>query len=69
MTALCLLAQHLNVAVSREQLSETITSPEEEPNPRSTDVLITRLRRKIEAEPSKPLYLQTIRGEGYILRS
>ena len=34
---------------------------------RTVDVLITRLRQKIENNPKKPKYLQTIRGEGYVL--
>ncbi len=35
---------------------------------RSVDVQVTRLRRKIEADPRQPRYLQTIRGQGYRLR-
>ena len=34
---------------------------------RSIDVMITRLRQKIEIDPKKPKYLQTIRGSGYVL--
>ena len=34
---------------------------------RSIDVIITRLRKKIEETPKSPKYLQTIRGEGYVL--
>ena len=34
---------------------------------RSVDVMITRLRQKIEANPKNPKYLQTIRGSGYVL--
>jgi len=34
---------------------------------RSIDVIITRLRKKIEENPKSPQYLQTIRGEGYVL--
>ena len=34
---------------------------------RSIDVMITRLRQKIELNPKKPKYLQTIRGSGYVL--
>ena len=34
---------------------------------RSVDVIITRLRKKIELDPKKPKYLQTIRGSGYVL--
>jgi two-component system phosphate regulon response regulator OmpR len=35
---------------------------------RAVDVQVTRLRRKLEIDPSFPLYLQTLRGRGYILR-
>ena len=34
---------------------------------RSVDVIITRLRKKIEVDPKNPKFLQTIRGEGYVL--
>ena len=34
---------------------------------RSVDVIITRLRKKVEENPKSPKYLQTIRGEGYVL--
>ena len=36
--------------------------------PRSVDVQVVRLRRKIEDDPRSPRYLQTVRGEGYLLR-
>ena len=34
---------------------------------RTIDVIITRLRQKIESNPKNPKYLQTIRGSGYVL--
>ena len=34
---------------------------------RSIDVMITRLRQKLEVNPKNPKYLQTIRGSGYVL--
>ena len=34
---------------------------------RSIDVMITRLRQKIEVDPKNPKYLQTVRGSGYVL--
>ena len=48
---------------SREEIGE-ISSINQE---RSIDVMITRLRQKIENNPKKPKYLQTIRGSGYVL--
>jgi two-component system phosphate regulon response regulator OmpR len=35
---------------------------------RAVDVQMTRLRRKIEADPKFPRYLQTVRGKGYVLK-
>ena len=38
-----------------------------EPSGRAVDIQVTRLRRKIEADPANPRYLQTVRGVGYML--
>ena len=48
---------------SREQIKEISNISQE----RSIDVMITRLRQKIEANPKNPKYLQTMRGAGYVL--
>ena len=48
---------------SRDEIGEVINLDKE----RSIDVIITRLRKKIELDPKNPKYLQTIRGEGYVL--
>ena len=48
---------------SRENIGRLIKIDKE----RSVDVIITRLRKKIEIDPKNPKYLQTIRGEGYVL--
>ena len=48
---------------SRDDIGNSINLEKE----RSIDVIITRLRKKIEVDPKKPKYLQTIRGEGYVL--
>ena len=48
---------------SRETIGRLINIDKE----RSVDVAITRLRKKIEENPKNPKYLQTIRGEGYVL--
>ena len=48
---------------SREQIGQLIDLEKE----RSIDVIITRLRRKIEINPKNPKFLQTIRGAGYVL--
>ncbi|HUS95215.1 MAG TPA: response regulator, partial [Hyphomicrobiaceae bacterium] len=44
-----------------------LASDESTGSERAIDVQINRLRRKIEADPSNPNYLQTVRGKGYIL--
>ena len=48
---------------SREDIGRLIDLDKE----RSIDVIITRLRKKIEADPKNPKYLQTLRGAGYVL--
>jgi two-component system, OmpR family, phosphate regulon response regulator OmpR len=58
-----LFAQRIGIAVPRHELS----SDESTGSERAIDVQINRLRRKIEADPSNPVYLQTVRGKGYIL--
>ncbi len=58
------LARQPGTALSRDDLVA------ESPligNPRTIDVQITRLRRKIEENPKYPRYLQTVRGIGYVL--
>mgnify|MGYP000915299206 CR=1 FL=1 len=55
------------VAISREKLvadQGSVDAAQE----RAVDVQITRLRRKIEDDPKAPRYLQTVRGEGYMLQ-
>ena len=48
---------------TRDEIANLINLSKE----RSIDVTITRLRKKIEQDPKNPKYLQTIRGEGYVL--
>ena len=48
---------------SRDEIGKTIRISKE----RTIDVMITRLRQKIESNPKNPKYLQTIRGAGYVL--
>ena len=48
---------------AREEIGKFIDLDKE----RSIDVIITRLRKKIEIDPKKPKFLQTIRGAGYVL--
>ena len=57
------LAQKPGQAISRAALAEQTSTAME----RSIDVQVTRLRKKIEADPRAPIYLQTVRGVGYAL--
>lgn len=54
-------------AVSRDRLVSEL-GRDDAAQERAVDVQITRLRRKIEADPKQPRYLQTVRGEGYMLQ-
>ena len=61
-----ILAHHAGKPVDRSLLA---IDDEGDANPRTIDVQITRLRRKLEADPRQPRYLQTVRGTGYMLRA
>lgn len=63
LSLLRLLAAQPGVPVSRAILSEQTGAAQE----RTVDVQITRLRRKFEIDPRAPRYLQTMRGQGYVL--
>ena len=54
-------------AVSRTKLVEDLGRDRGQAQERAVDVQITRLRRKIEPDPKRPRYLQTVRGAGYML--
>lgn len=55
---------HIGDVLSRETLCKIVGS---DINERAIDVQVTRLRRKIEPDPSFPRYLRTVRGQGYRL--
>jgi two-component system phosphate regulon response regulator OmpR len=66
-----IFAAEAGVAVSRDRLAGDLgrdaAGSGGGTQERAVDVQITRLRRKIEADPRQPRYLQTVRGEGYML--
>ncbi|WP_101066957.1 response regulator [Roseovarius salinarum] len=62
-----IFAENLREPVSRGRLVEDLGRDKGKAQERAVDVQITRLRRKIEADPKQPRYLQTVRGEGYML--
>lgn len=61
---LSVLGRKVGQVFTRERLSEILGVGQ---NPRSIDVQITRLRKKIELDSKNPRYLQTVRGKGYML--
>jgi len=67
----CRLLAHLvrsaGEVQSREALMAAVLQKSWDPLDRSIDVLITRLRHKIEADPKRPSIIKTIRGTGYLL--
>ena len=58
-------AERPGTPISRMDLAKDGTNGSE----RAVDVQINRLRRKIEADPGNPVYLQTVRGKGYTLHA
>ncbi len=60
------LARRAGEVLSREEIAVALGTPEA--GERSVDVQVTRLRRKIEADPREPRFLHTIRHKGYVLR-
>jgi two-component system phosphate regulon response regulator OmpR len=59
-------AVHPHRPLSRERLIELARGPDSETDGRSMDVQVSRLRRLIEPDPSRPRYLQTVWGYGYV---
>jgi two-component system OmpR family response regulator len=60
------LIEHPNQVLSRDQLLTMTRNREWEPFDRSIDIRITRLRRKVEADPAHPRAIRTVRGAGYM---
>ena len=66
-TLLHAFAQRAGRVLGREQLLQLVHGTADEAFDRSIDVLISRLRAKIEADPRTPRLLKTVRGVGYML--
>ena len=60
------LATRPGDVLSREAIVDTLQM--DETGERAVDVQVTRLRRKIEADPREPRFLHTVRGRGYVLK-
>ncbi len=61
------LAQSRDRPIDRYDLAGDLADTNIDASARAIDVQVTRLRRKIEADPKNPRYLQTVRGVGYML--
>ena len=61
-----IFVEHPNRVLSRDNLIERLKGYERDAFDRSIDVRVTRLRRKIEADPAHPAFIRTVRGEGYL---
>jgi two-component system phosphate regulon response regulator OmpR len=61
------LVRHMGTVMSREDLMSAVLQRGWDPYDRSIDVLITRLRQKIELDPKRPTLIRTMRGQGYLL--
>lgn len=57
--------QNMNRVISRDELMQVVWGYSSNVNTRTLDMHIVRLRKKIEKNPDKPSYLQTVRGMGY----
>ena len=61
------LAQRAGRVMNREQLLQVVHGSTEDAFDRSIDIIVSRLRTKIEQDPKNPRLLKTIRGAGYLL--
>jgi DNA-binding response OmpR family regulator len=61
-----IFVENANRVLTRDHLMDRIKGFERDPFDRSIDVRVTRLRRKIEADPAEPRYIRTVWGQGYL---
>jgi two-component system alkaline phosphatase synthesis response regulator PhoP len=59
------LVEHRGDIVTRERLLDEVWGYERFPTTRTVDTHVLRLRRKLEADPDRPLLIQTVHGQGY----
>ncbi|KXI22517.1 two-component system response regulator TorR [Photobacterium sanguinicancri] len=59
-------SSHPNVVLSRDRILNMLSHRVEAPNDRTIDVLIRRMRSKMEADPKNPQIFVTVHGEGYM---
>jgi len=58
--------EHAEEEMTRDQIVQELKGMERDPFDRSIDIQVTRLRKKIESDPSKPAYIRTVWGKGYL---
>lgn len=63
---LAALVRHPHVVMTRDRLLSQVTHRQWDPSDRTIDVLVRRLRGKIEPDPRAPQYIVTVHGEGYL---
>ena len=63
---LSVLVRHPGVVLSRDRLMQAVSHRAWDPSDRTIDVLVRRLRGKIESDPKDPEFITTVRGEGYV---
>jgi len=61
-----IFVEHPLRVLSRDTLIDMLKGSERDPFDRSVDTRVTRLRRKIEPDSTEPVYIRTVRGEGYL---
>lgn len=61
-----IFVEHPNRVLGRDGIMDMLKGYERSPFDRSIDVRVTRLRRKIEEDPNKPVHIRTVWGEGYL---
>ncbi|MBL8630768.1 MAG: response regulator transcription factor [Rhodospirillaceae bacterium] len=61
------LARNPGRIMSRDLLMDLVLKRSRDPLDRSIDVLITRVRHKIESDPRRPALIKTVRGSGYVI--
>ena len=59
------MALHPGMVFSRDQLLDGVWGNDRTVTPRSVDVYVRRIREKVESEPQRPIFVQTIHGVGY----
>lgn len=66
---LTVLVDNPGRTMSRDELLDKLSHREWDPFDRSIDVRVTRLRRKIEPNPARPVIIKTVRGAGYVFKA